>query len=265
MPESAAAPDWVAAAVRRDRVVVAAALAAITALSWAWLAAGAGMDMDMNGMDPDMVMPMAWGPGLFLVMFLMWWIMMIAMMLPSAAPMILLFATVNRRQRALNAPYVPTSVFASGYLAAWAGFSLLATLLQWLLDRSGFMTMAMASASDWLGAVLLVAAGVYQLTPLKHACLEHCRSPFAFISQHWQTGNSGAFRMGLRHGTYCVACCWAVMGLLFYAGVMNVAWIAGLAVFVLVEKLLPAGHRFGRISGYAFLAWGLGLAIRASG
>ena len=220
------------------------------------------MDMDMNGMDPDMVMPMTWTPGLFLVMFLMWWIMMIAMMLPSAAPMILLFATVNRRQRVLDAPYVPTSVFASGYLAAWAGFSLLATVLQWLLDRSGLMTMAMASASDWLGAALLIAAGLYQLTPLKHACLEHCRSPFAFISQHWRTGTAGAFRMGLWHGTYCVACCWAVMGLLFYAGVMNFAWIAGLAVFVLVEKLLPAGHRFGTLSGWLFLIWGSALAAR---
>ena len=256
-------PDVVAAAVRRDRFVVAAALLAITMLSWAWLIAGAGMDMDMNGMDPDMVMPMSWSPGLFVTMFLMWWIMMIAMMLPSAAPMILLFATVNRRQRNLDAAYVPTSVFASGYLAAWAGFSLLATLLQWLLDRSGLMTMAMASASDWLGAALLLAAGIYQLTPLKYACLEHCRSPFAFISQYWRTGYGGAFRMGVRHGTYCVACCWAVMGLLFYAGVMNFAWIAGLAMFVLIEKLLPAGHRFGVFSGYAFIAWGLALAVRA--
>ncbi len=263
MPEPGPASDLVAAAVRRDRLVVGLALVAVTGLSWAWLFAGAGMDMDMQGMDPDMVMPMTWTPELFVVMFLMWWIMMIAMMLPSAAPMILLFATVNRRQRALEATFVPTWVFASGYLAAWAGFSLAATGLQWLLDRSGLMTMAMASASDWLGAILLLAAGLYQLTPLKHACLEHCRSPFAFISQHWRPGTAGAFGMGVRHGTYCVACCWAVMGLLFYAGVMNFAWIAGLAIFVLMEKLLPAGHRFGVLSGYLFLAWGLVLALRA--
>jgi predicted metal-binding membrane protein len=266
-PEAAATgttnPDRVADLVRRDRLLVGGALVAITALSWAWLAAGAGMDMDMGGMDPDMVMPMEWTASLFAVMFLMWWIMMIAMMVPSAAPMILLFATVNRRQRAMAAPWVPTGIFAAGYLAAWAVYSGLATGLQWLLDRSGLMTMAMASAADWLGAVLLMAAGAWQLTPLKHACLEHCRSPFAFVSQHWRPGPMGAFRMGLRHGSYCVACCWAVMGLLFYAGVMNFAWIAGLAIFVLVEKLLPAGHRFGQVSGYVFLAWGLGLVVHA--
>jgi len=154
-------------------------------------------------------------------------------------------------------------IFASGYLVAWAGFSLAATALQWALDRAGLMTMAMASASDWLGATLLIAAGIYQLTPLKHACLRHCRSPVAFVTEHWRPGPRGALRMGLWHGSYCVACCWVVMGLLFYGGIMSFYWIVGLAVLVLLEKLLPVGHRLGSLSGIAFLIWGIWLAGQA--
>ena len=245
----------VEALARRERLVTAAALTLITLLAWAYLLAGAGMDMDMG--DMDMVMPMDWTVGYALIMFLMWWIMMIAMMLPSAAPMILLFALVNRRSRSRGASYVPTAVFASGYLVAWGGFSLAATVLQWWLEQSGWLTMAMASANPWLGGVLLIAAGIYQLTPLKHACLRHCRGPVEFITRHWRPGPKGALRMGLEHGAFCVGCCWVVMGLLFYGGVMNLYWIVGLAALVLLEKVLPRGHGFGALSGLGFLLWGL--------
>ena len=246
--------------VRHDRLVTAAALTLITGLAWLWLLAGAGMDMDMDGMDPDMVMPMDWSPGYAVLMFFMWWIMMIAMMLPSAAPMILLFALVNRRSREQGAPWVPTTIFASGYLIAWGGFSLAATLLQWWFEQAGWLSMAMASANRWLSGGILIAAGIYQLTPLKHACLRHCRGPVEFISQHWRPGPGGALRMGLEHGAFCVGCCWVVMGLLFYGGVMNLYWIVGLAVLVLLEKIVPAGHWLGSLSGVGFLVWG-GMAI----
>jgi predicted metal-binding membrane protein len=248
--------DVIEAIVRRDRAVVIAGLVLVTLLAWAYLLAGAGMDMDMAGMDPDMVMPMTWTASYALVMFLMWWIMMIAMMLPSAAPMILLFAMINRKNRQREAPFVPTGVFAAGYLVAWGGFSLAATLLHWGLERSGLLTMRMASATDWLGAGLQLSAGVYQLSPLKDACLRHCRSPIAFIMEHWRPGPAGALRMGLHHGAYCVGCCWVVMGLLFYGGVMSMGWIAGLALLVLLEKVLPAGPRIGALSGIGFMAWG---------
>ena len=268
--------DLVETVVRRDRLVVAGGLALITSLAWLYLLTGAGMDMgdmdmgdmdmgdmdmgnmDMSGMDMA-GMHMAWDARYAVIMFLMWWIMMIAMMMPSAAPMILLFAAVNRRSRERDAPWVPTTFFATGYLIAWAGFSLGATAIHWSLDRSGLMTPAMASSADWLGAVLLIAAGLYQLTPLKHACLRHCRSPVAFVTAHWQPGRAGALRMGLWHGAFCVACCWVVMGLLFYGGVMSFTWIVGLSIFVLLEKLLPAGHGFGYVTGAGFIAWGLWL------
>jgi len=246
----------VEAVARRDRLVIVVALILITALAWLYLLSGAGMDMSSMDMDMNMVMPMAWTASYALVMFLMWWIMMIAMMLPSAAPMILLFALVNRKSRERDAPYVPTFVFASGYLVAWGGFSLVATLLQWGLEQSGWLTMAMASANRWLGGLLLVAAGIYQLTPLKHACLRHCRGPIEFITAHWRPGRTGAFRMGLEHGAFCVGCCWVVMGLLFYGGVMNMLWIVGLAILVLLEKVLPQGHGLGSLSGIGFLVWG---------
>ena len=211
----------------------------------------------MGGMDPDMVMPMEWTGKLFAVMFLMWWIMMIAMMVPSAAPMILLFATVNRRQRgAMAAPWVPTGIFAAGYLAAWAAYSGLATGLQWLLDQSGLMTMAMASAADWLGAVLLLGGRRLAAHAAEARLPGALPEPFRICQPALAPGRAGAFRMGLQHGSYCVACCWAVMGLLFYAGVMNLYWIVGLAVLVLLEKILPQGHGLGSLSGIGFLAWG---------
>jgi predicted metal-binding membrane protein len=247
----------VEALLRRDRVIVLGALVVITSLAWAYLLAGAGMEMDMQGMDMNMVMPMEWTPGYALVVFLMWWLMMTAMMLPGVAPLILLFALVNRRCREQGAPYVPTAVFASGYLLVWGAFSLAATLLQCSMQKAGWLTMGMASAYPWLGGALLLAAGIYQFTPFKHSCLRHCRGPIEFIARHWRPGYGGALRMGMKHGAYCAGCCWLVMGLLFYGGVMNLYWIVGLALLVLLEKLLPAGHALGRFSGAGFIAWGV--------
>ncbi|MGD2075374.1 MAG: DUF2182 domain-containing protein [Gammaproteobacteria bacterium] len=258
--ESEPASCVLEAAVRHDRAVIAGGLGVITLLAWAWLLSGGGMDMP-SSMDMNMVMPMDWTPLYALVVFMMWWVMMIAMMLPSAAPMILLFAMVNRRSRTLGGPYVPTAVFASGYLVAWGGFSLAATLAHWWLDQAGWLNMGMGSASRWFSGILLIAAGLYQLTPLKHACLRHCRGPVEFVTRHWRPGYTGALRMGLVHGAYCVGCCWVVMGLLFYGGVMNLYWIVGLAVLVLLEKLLPAGPHFGNISGAGFLVWGLWILV----
>lgn len=248
------------AAARHDRPVIAGTLGFVSLLAWAWLLTGGGMDMP-SSMDMNMVMPKDWTPLYALVVLVMWWVMMIAMMLPSAAPMILLFSLVNRRSRVLGAPYVPTAVFATGYLVAWGAFSLAATLVQWCLEQAGWLTMGMTSANRWLSGVLLIAAGLYQLTPLKRACLRHCRGPVEFIMRHWRPGYAGALRMGLVHGAYCVGCCWVVMGLLLYGGVMNLYWIVGLAVLVLLEKLLPAGPRFGSISGAGFLVWGVWLLV----
>ncbi len=251
------------------------------ALSWAYLLAGAGMGMSafemtrmsqlgmaggmsewgMAGMA--MMAPAVWTPGYAVLMFFMWWAMMVAMMLPSAAPMILLFATVNRKQRETGHAYVATSLFAVGYLAAWAGFSLVAMFLQWGFERTGILSPMLVGTNVIFGGILLLAAGLYQLTPIKHACLRHCRSPLAFFSTHWRRGARGALRMGLVHGAFCVGCCWFLMGLLFFGGVMNLYWIAGIALFILFEKTVPAGHWLGYATGVALLIWGAGLLTRA--
>jgi predicted metal-binding membrane protein len=238
--------------MRRDRIVIAAGLAAVVGLAWAYLVTGAGMDMSMPGM---MMAPAAWSPDYGLLLFLMWWIMMIAMMVPGAAPMVLLYATTQRRQGATN-PALGTALFLAGYLVMWAAFSVFAALSQWGLDLAGLMSMDMKLASALLGGTILIAAGLYQLTALKAACLRHCQSPILFLSQHWRTGPAGAFRMGVRHGAYCVGCCWFFMALLFVAGVMNLAWIAGLAIYVALEKLLPFGPWLCRVAGAGFVVLG---------
>ncbi len=245
------------AVVKRDRLVVVTALIAVIALSWAYLLAGAGMGM------ADMAMtPAVWTPGYAVLMFFMWWVMMVAMMLPSAAPMILVFATINRKQRETGHPHVDTSIFVLGYLAAWAGFSLVAVILQWAFERTGILSPMLVGTNVIFAGALLLAAGIYQLTPIKHACLRHCRSPLTFLSTHWRREARGALRMGLLHGAFCVGCCWFLMGLLFFGGVMNLYWIAGIALFVLFEKTVPAGHWLGYATGVALLVWGAGLLAR---
>jgi predicted metal-binding membrane protein len=196
-------------------------------------------------------------------MVLMWVIMMVAMMVPSASPMILTFATINARRAVTGGPVVPTAVFLAGYLLVWSAFSLAATLLQWGLGALALLIPETLVATPVAGAVLLLVAGIWQLTPLKRACLARCRSPLGFVLAEWREGARGALIMGLRHGAFCVGCCWTLMALLFVAGVMNLLWVTAIAAFVLVEKLLPPGRAVSWIAGVVLLAWGAFVLVRA--
>ncbi|HUF35683.1 MAG TPA: DUF2182 domain-containing protein [Gemmatimonadales bacterium] len=243
--------------VRRDRAVAAAALLTLAALAWVSLVrmrAGMGPAEDAAMGMPGMH---AWSALDLAMLFLMWVVMMAAMMLPSAAPMILLVATVERRRRERASPAVPTAIFAAGYLVVWTGFSAAAALGQWGLHQAALLSPAMASTSPVLGGLLLVAAGIYQWLPVKSACLSRCRSPVGFLGSEWREGRAGALVMGLRHGLFCLGCCWALMTLLFVAGVMNLLWIAVIAGLVLVEKVAPGGSRVGRLAGLALAGWGV--------
>ena len=222
--------------LRRDRAVVVTALIGIVVLAWTYLlfAAGPETSMDMS----RVMMPMPWTLATFRVMVIMWIAMMVAMMLPSAAPMILLFAAIDRRKTARGSPCGATGLFALGYLVVWAAFGITATSTQWGLEQTRLLSPAMATGSSALAGALFLFAGLYQLTPLKQACLRQCRSPLDFLTRYWRAGPFGAFEMGLRHGVFCLGCCWAVMALLFVGSVMNMLWIAALALFVLLEKVV---------------------------
>lgn len=244
--------------LRRDRLIVTAGVVGVAALGWAYmlyLARSMG-GMDMGG---DMTMPQmrAWGVVDLALVFLMWAVMMVAMMVPSASPLVLMMAAANRKRHQQDDPLVPTGLFLGGYLVAWTLFSALATVAQWGLHASALLSPAMVGTSPMLGGVLLLLAGGFQFTPLKHACLSHCRSPLGFVMGHWREGRAGAVRMGLEHGLYCVGCCWILMALLFVAGVMNLAWVAAISVFVLAEKVLPRGELVGKLGGVAFMITGL--------
>jgi predicted metal-binding membrane protein len=263
MPEVSAAE----ALLRRDRLLVSACLAIICVLSWIYLVTGAGTGMSTVAMTTWEFPPPiyrssgggAWSSSYWLIMLLMWWVMMIAMMVPSATPMILLYTRVLRhaQQPDPGKTILPALSFCGGYLLAWGLFSLLATALQWVFERAGLVHgMMMWSTSHTLSGLFLLAAGIYQFSPLKNRCLMLCRSPAAFLSAHWRRGPAGALRMGVEHGFYCVGCCWSLMLLLFVGGIMNLVWIAGLAIFVLLEKLLPRGDWLARASGGLMIAVG---------
>jgi predicted metal-binding membrane protein len=258
------------AVLRRDRLIVVGALAAIAALAWGyvlWLAA----DMDMGGMDMDGFRMIPAGIGImapadapwsaieFAFVFAMWVVMMVGMMAPSAAPMLLMYARVGRHGRAEGKPLAATGWFAAGYVLAWIGFSLAATLVQWLVERAALLDSRMASASNLFGGIVLIAAGVYQWTPLKDVCLAQCQTPLQFLMRHggFRSDVAGCLLLGLRHGAYCVGCCWVLMALLFVGGVMNVLWIAALALLVLLEKLTPFGRWVARAAGIACVAAGV--------
>ena len=260
--------------LRRDRLVVAGALAAIAALAWGyvlWLAA----DMDMGGMDMTAFRMIPAGIGImaptnapwkaieFAFVFVMWAVMMVGMMAPSAAPMLLIYARVGRQAKAQSKPFAATGWFAAGYFLAWIGFSLAATLVQWAIERAALLDSQMASASNVLGGVILIAAGVYQWTPLKDVCLANCQSPFWFLMRYggFRGDVPGCLLLGLRHGLYCVGCCWVLMALLFVGGVMNVLWIALLALLVLLEKVTPFGRWIARAAGAACVAAGAWLLL----
>jgi predicted metal-binding membrane protein len=247
----------------RDRWIVAVALLLITALALGytfWLATG----FDMSGMmSPDHV---PWSPGYFTFMLVMWVVMMIGMMTPSVAPTILLYAalvrqTMARQDAARGNVFAPPGWFLAGYLLAWAAFALLATLLQWWLESRALITPMMAGTSDLLGGAILVIAGVYQWLPVKQACLSSCSSPLSFVQRHggFQASARGSVRLGLLHGFYCIGCCWTLMLLLFAFGVMNLTWIAGLMVYVLLEKVLPWPRAVSLAAGLAAVVAGIAL------
>ncbi len=202
-----------------------------------------------------------WDVGETVGLALMWIVMMIAMMVPSVAPVILLFAGVSRRRRVQGVLATPVSVFTLGYLLAWTGYAVLAAVTQSALHSAALLSPAMASGNPMLAGAILMLAGLYQWLPVKGACLSHCRSPLGFFSTEWREGVSGALRMGFRHGSYCVGCCWALMALLFVAGVMNLVWVAAIAGFVLAEKVVPNGRLLGRITGAALAGCGLWVLV----
>lgn len=245
------------AAVARDQGVVAAGVMALTGLAWldVWRRAQA-MGIEASA---AMAMPMAtpWNPGDLGVAVRMWSIMMVAMMLPSTIPMLLLFSSVQRRQLAPAAAATRTGLFVGGYLGLWIAWSLLAASLQWTLQSTLHLSPALATTGPLLGGLFLLLAGVYQFTLWKDACLAQCRSPLDFIMTRWRMGPWGAVRMGVAYGAYCIGCCWALMGLLFVAGVMNLLWIAVLAVFILLEKASAGSAWLRRGVGLTLIAWSL--------
>jgi predicted metal-binding membrane protein len=251
------------ALLRHDRTVVLAGLVAVIVLSWVWLLTGAGLKMDQMDMGGGQIMLMAppWTVQYAAMIFLMWIIMMAAMMLPSAAPAILLVIALTKQRGGPHAKRA-SGEFAFGYVAVWGAFSLIATGLQWALDRAGLLSETMASGSVVLAALLLFAAGVYQLTPWKQACLRHCRSPLEFLTRYWRQDPLGPMRAGAWHGAFCLGCCWMLMGLLFVGGLMNLLWIAGLALLVLIEKLFPLGPRVSQLTGVGLIGWGLFVLVR---
>ena len=245
----------------RGRVVPVAALAVLAAASWVWLRIAAGRMAGAMAMSAMPGMRMAggeghWTPAALSLTLAMWSAMMVGMMLPSAAPMILTFETVNRRRRARGDGYVATAVFTAGYLIVWGLFGVAATLAQAGLASAALLSPSMRASSPAVAGVLFVAAGVWQLTPLKHACLRSCRSPFDFVVNRWRDGRAGALRMGLAHGVQCLGCCWMLMVLMFALGAMNLLWMAAVAGVVFVEKLFPAGPWIARGGGVAMLLAG---------
>lgn len=256
------------AVLRRDRAIVGAGLGGLVLLAWLYLfrMAKAMAEMEAHAaMGMAMPQMQTWGMTDLWLVFLMWVAMMVAMMVPSAAPMIMLVAAVDRRRPDRPRPVARTGIFVLGYLTAWVVYSALASSAQWGLHAAALLSPAMVSTSGYLGGAILIAAGIYQWTPLKRICLTSCRSPLAFLMSEWRDGPVGAWVMGLRHGLYCVGCCWVLMALLFVAGVMNLAWVAVISAFALVEKIVPGGDRVGRVAGFALVAAGVLVIARAGG
>jgi predicted metal-binding membrane protein len=258
------------AMLRRDRIVIVITLALLTGLAWSYLLSA---DMSMGGMDMTGLRMIPSGMGLmipadtpwlareFALVFVMWTVMMVGMMTPSAAPMIFMYAHVGRQTRAHGRPLAATVWFATGYFLVWAAFALLATLVQWAFERTTLLDSAMANTSTVVGGLLFVAAGSYQWTRLKDVCLTQCQKPFAFLMRHggFRGDATGSLMLGVRHGAYCVGCCWALMALLLVGGVMNVLWIVLLALLILLEKVAPFGHEIALVAGTVLLVGGVWL------
>jgi predicted metal-binding membrane protein len=259
--------------LRHDRRLLVVLIALLFALALVYTVFGIGMRMSalemtamghMRDMPAQGVVPGVWSAGYALLVFLMWWIMMIAMMLPSVAPTVLLQTALLRHAGKAAQMPILTLLFLGGYLVVWAGFSALATGTQWALEAAGMVSATMMTLIETVpGGIVLIAAGVFQFTPLKAACLEHCRSPAKFLSERRRSGPGGVFVMGLEHGLYCLGCCWFLMALLFVGGIMNLYWIVGLAAFVALEKLTRHGVLMGRLAGTALVAWGAWIVFNA--
>ena len=258
--------------LRRDRTVLLATIGVLFFLAGLYTIYGVGMNMTalemtaMRGMKdmPGPREPGAWSASYALLVFLMWWIMMVAMMLPSVSPTVLLYASLLRHGGNTAQVPVVTTAFLAGYLSAWAFFSLVAATAQWGLEVLGFVSATMMTLIDTVpGALVLIVAGAFQFTPLKAACLKHCRSPAEFLTTRKRAGSAGAFFMGVEHGAYCLGCCWFLMALLFVGGIMNLYWIVVLAAFVAVEKLTPFGESLSKVAGLALVAWGVWVLIGA--
>jgi len=236
-------------------------IAALTILAWAYLVHLEGQ-MSAAAADEEMMAAMGmamntpWTAVDVLLTFAMWSVMMIGMMAPSATPVLLLAANAPARQGQRGGPALPW-IFGAGYFLIWIGFSGVAALVQWALHHAAMLSPDMAASSPRVAAGILIGAGIYQFTPFKDACLTHCRSPLDFLMSHWRSGSAGAFRMGAHHGAYCLGCCWTLMVVLFAVGVMNLAWVAALTIFVLMEKLAPASAWVSRIAGTLLIVGGL--------
>ncbi|PYI93621.1 MAG: hypothetical protein DME97_05025 [Verrucomicrobia bacterium] len=253
---------FAAAATRRDHLILGSGLVGVALIAWVYLFYEAHR-MNLSGVCECMRMKMTgpdnspWPAATLLPLFLMWSVMMVAMMLPGALPMVLTFAAVSRNRQRQARPYVSTTIFVLGYIVIWCAFSAIAAAGQWLLHRSSLLSAEMASTSAIFAGIVLFGAGLFQFTPLKRRCLARCRDPLQFILTCWREGRRGAFRMGLEHGAFCTGCCWALMALLFVAGVMNMVWVAVLTLVVCLEKVLPAHLRLNRATGAALMGWGL--------
>lgn len=258
--------DSFESALRHDRIIVLAALSALAAVAWLYMIREARA-MDATGVCQCAGMAMSgpdlkpWAASAVLPLFLMWAEMMVAMMIPSAAPMILTFAMVNRKRREQAQPFVPTGLFLLGYLIVWTAFSFVAAVTQWSMHGAALLSPLMKSSSPLLAGALLIGAGVFQWTRWKHACLNHCRSPLLFLLHDWREGPGGALAMGMKHGAFCAGCCWMLMALLFVAGVMNMLWVAVITILVLLEKVVPEGWRLGHGVGAILVAWGLWVIV----
>lgn len=260
-----AAGSWLAAnAYRRDRWWVITGIVAVSALAWGYMLMDA-YRMQTGAMSAMWMPPTGdarWSLADFGWTFFMWTVMMIAMMTPSATPVALMVASVNRQRAQRRQAYAPTAFFLFGYLLAWTLFSVLATALQWPMHAYAWLTPMMDNNSRMLAGGVLLLAGLYQFTPWKEACLRHCRTPVGFLMTQWREGRAGAVKMGFNHGLFCVGCCWALMLVLFAVGVMNMVWVALITVFVLMEKVLPLDPRYVRwITGSGLIAWAMQLFV----
>lgn len=260
LSEHAAPPGGIETLLRRDRGVVLASLVLIVALAWIYLWREWAAMQAMGGLSMAMP-PRELDATAFGLTFLMWSVMMVGMMLPSAAPTILFYAAMVRKNSERGAVLPAAWIFAGGYLLAWTAFSLAVTVLQLVLEEMALVSAMMVSSSRWLSGAIFIAAGIYQWLPAKDACLGKCRQPTQFFMTQWRGGAVGTLRMGVESGAYCVGCCWAIMLLLFTVGVMNLAWVAAIAAFVLTEKLAPGGGVTARIAGVLLATWGLVLLL----